>query len=77
MCFFGGFAKKYIYKKLCKKNAKNFTHPDQSKKKHKIEVPFSLFPKYIKEPKNQKNWKFAKKYIYSKNSLKTLSVYYL
>ena len=45
-------------KKLCKKiTQKNLTHPDQSKKKHKIEVPFFTFSQVHK--KNQKTKKIG------------------
>ena len=60
--FFWWFCKKKYTKKLCKKiTQKNLTHPDQSKKKHKIEVPFSLFPKCIKKTKRPKKLEICEK----------------
>lgn len=60
ICFFGGFAKK-LNKKIMQKNYTKKLTPRQSKKKHKIEVPFSLFPKCIKRTKKPKKLEICEK----------------
>ena len=55
------FAKK-SYKKIMQKNYTKKSHtPRQSKKKYKIEVPFSLFPKCIKRTKKPKKLEICEK----------------
>ena len=52
--FFWWFCKKIIQKIMQKNYTKKSHTPRPSKKKHKIEVPFSLFPKCIKGDRKTK-----------------------
>ena len=53
-------------KKICKKNTQKKSHtPRPSKKKHKIEVPFSLFPKCIKRTQIPKKLRKLRKNIFT------------
>ena len=60
--FFWWFWKKIIQKNYAKKLHKKISHTQtEAKKKHKIEVPFSLFPKCIKRTQIPKKLEICEK----------------